>query len=107
MFVRGSVYRAERSQRIALEAACNLLRSKYTEAINEWNKLIKRINDKGGEEFLTDGIIASQPQLTLDEIKTIISLCHPDKHGNSERSNEITKRLLALKASAEKTEIVP
>jgi exonuclease VII small subunit len=32
-----------------------------------------------------------------DEIKTLISLCHPDKHNNSDRANLITQRLLELR----------
>ena len=31
------------------------------------------------------------------EIKSLISLCHPDKHGGREVANEITKKLLAIK----------
>lgn len=34
---------------------------------------------------------------TQEEIKTLISLCHPDRHGNSERSNTITSRLLGMR----------
>lgn len=34
---------------------------------------------------------------TKQEIKTLIALCHPDKHGNSKTSNDITKRLLELR----------
>lgn len=35
--------------------------------------------------------------LSQDEIKTLISLCHPDKHNNSDRANAITQRLLELR----------
>ncbi len=30
-------------------------------------------------------------------LKTLIMLCHPDKHGNSEKASEATKILLALR----------
>jgi hypothetical protein len=30
-------------------------------------------------------------------LKTLIMLCHPDKHGNSEKALEATKTLLALR----------
>lgn len=31
-----------------------------------------------------------------ENVKKIIQLCHPDKHGNSEVSNDITKKLIAI-----------
>lgn len=36
---------------------------------------------------------------TIDEekIKALIRLCHPDRHGNNELSNEVTKWLLSLR----------
>lgn len=34
---------------------------------------------------------------TQDEINTLISLCHPDKHRNSDRATVMTQRLLELR----------
>ena len=36
-------------------------------------------------------------QFTNDEIKTLIRLCHPDRHANSLASTAMTKRLLELR----------
>jgi len=39
----------------------------------------------------------NSPALTPDLIKTLITLCHPDKHANSTTSTEVTKKLIALR----------
>ena len=36
-------------------------------------------------------------QFTNDEIKTLTSLCHPDKHGGKESAVRITQKLLKLR----------
>lgn len=58
----------------------------------EWNKLVKKINKKGGEDFLEQKQVLSK-----EEIKTLISLCHPDKHNGKKSAVEITQRLLELR----------
>lgn len=35
--------------------------------------------------------------LSEDQIKALLRLCHPDKHSNSKLANEVTKWLLALR----------
>jgi len=35
--------------------------------------------------------------LTKDQIRDLVILCHPDKHGSSKKANEITQWLLGLK----------
>lgn len=40
---------------------------------------------------------ADAPTLKPDQIKRLIMLCHPDKHGNSKVSNEITQWMLGLR----------
>jgi len=35
--------------------------------------------------------------LTQERIRTLIRLCHPDKHGGSEAANEITTWLLTMR----------
>ncbi len=32
-------------------------------------------------------------------LRRVISLCHPDKHGNSERATEVTQELLTLRGA--------
>jgi regulator of replication initiation timing len=34
---------------------------------------------------------------TADEVKTLIVLCHPDKHGGSKVANEITAKLIKMR----------
>lgn len=64
-----------------------------------WNDLVERINAKGGQEFLDRAVIPSETssQFTQAEIMVLIRLCHPDRHNNSNASNDITKKLLALR----------
>lgn len=38
-----------------------------------------------------------QPQFSQEDIKSMVRLCHPDKHANSETANRITKVLLAAR----------
>lgn len=78
------------------------LELKYNQRLQSWNRLVERINNKGGEEFLVHGEIPrksqpNKPQKQLDDamIQRLLRLCHPDKHNNSETSNEVTKWLLS------------
>ena len=34
---------------------------------------------------------------TKDQIKTLITLCHPDKHGDSKKATEMTQWLISLR----------
>lgn len=36
-------------------------------------------------------------QFTEDEIKTLITLCHPDKHGGKDSAHRMTQKLLQLR----------
>ena len=79
-----------------LEIAKLVAEQKYHELLNEWNDLVRRVN-RG------DLVPKSQAQrgtFTPDEIDTLVRLCHPDKHGGSKASNEITARLLALRKAS-------
>lgn len=86
MFVRESRYRKLQLDYITIEANHAILLAK-------WNNLVERINRKGGEKFLN----SESQQFTPDEIKTLIKLCHPDKHGGSEDAKEITVKLLKMR----------
>jgi len=41
-------------------------------------------------------------ELKGDLLRQVISLCHPDKHGNSEKSTKITQELNRLRGAAQK-----
>lgn len=78
----------------ALQSDHTLLLVKFTHLQGEWNKLVDKINAKGGQAFL-DG--QRHAQLSREEIKKLISLCHPDKHGGRELAKQMTQRLLELR----------
>ena len=75
-----------------------LWKTRYEELIKEYNELVRRVNEKGGEQFLEHGSIHPQGiQISKDDLKVLIQLCHPDKHGGKESAVEITKKLLLLR----------
>lgn len=39
------------------------------------------------------------PVFTRERVLSLVKLCHPDKHNNSEQSTEVTKWLLDIKAN--------
>ena len=75
------------------------VRGEFTQILDMYNKLVRRINAKGGESFLN-----SNPQkpkavnpFSQDEIDTLIRLCHPDKHNNKDSAKVITQKLLTMR----------
>ena len=60
----------------------------------EWNSLVNKINARGGDAFLYG---TQSNQFSQDEIKTLINLCHPDKHQQKKSAVEITQKLLSMK----------
>ena len=83
MFVRASKYL--RLQRIAEDLA------------NKWSDLVDQINAKGGQNFLDNAVLNPQPQFSQEDIRRLISLCHPDKHDGKQIAVEMTQKLLQLK----------
>ncbi len=72
----------------------------------EWNKLVNRINALGGDEFLRHAKLPHQlpkpwrqqeQQFSRDEIKVLISLCHPDKHKGKSSAVDMTQKLLKIR----------
>lgn len=90
MFVSKKRYEQLEGELRAAINHCNKL-------IDQWNALVKRINEKGGEQFLTEGVISPPAQFSQDDLRRLIQLCHPDKHANSTLSVEMTQKLLSLK----------
>lgn len=85
MFVRSSTYESLKQQHDSAVRAYNRL-------LRQWNDIVELINKKGGQDFLNDGIVFSQ-----QDIKDLLTLCHPDKHQNSETSVRVTKFLLGMR----------
>lgn len=79
---------------------------KYNSLLTEHNFLVRRINKLGGEEFLRRARIhpttPARSDLSLAEIKSMIMLCHPDKHDGKESAKQITQILLKLRSELEK-----
>lgn len=92
LFVSGWKYESLRNDLLAEKVHHAKLQYRFEQKVLEWNTLVNRINAKGGEAFLN-----SEQQFTQDELKTLIQLCHPDKHDGKESAVRITQRLLELK----------
>lgn len=86
----------EEMENFNLRIALKTVEFKYYSLLKEWNKLINRINALGGESFL-EGKSKQSSQFTQDEIRTLIRLCHPDKHAGSAAANEMTQKLLKMR----------
>lgn len=69
----------------------------YDRLLEKWNHVASQINAKGGQEFLDFGEIRSGCQLTEDEIKSLLNLCHPDKHDGKTAAVRMTQRLLEMR----------
>ena len=93
MFVsKSKFFRAQAEAELAkLEA--KILSHKLAELRREWNALVKRINAKGGESFLE----GASKQFSREEIDRLVRLCHPDKHGQSKASVEMTQKLMTMR----------
>lgn len=101
MIVRQSSYDALERQHYALVRAHNSLIDRYNNLIDEWNELVRKINERGGQAFL-DGTAPNQQnnQFSEAELRTLLSLCHPDKHGGKESATRITQKLIAMREAA-------
>lgn len=67
---------------------------KYQALLAQWNDLVSKINAKGGQQFLN----GEQKQLSKEDIKRLLMLCHPDKHGGKKIAEEMTQKLLRLRS---------
>ena len=74
-------------------------RHDYNKLLKEYNELVELINKKGGEAFLNHGILPNnkKPQFSQDEIRTLLQLCHPDKHDGKQSAQDITAKLLSMR----------
>lgn len=98
MIVRQSSYDALERQHHALVRAHNSLIERYNNLIDEWNGLVRQINERGGQAFLNG---QQNTQFSEAELRTLISLCHPDKHGGKLSATHITQKLIAMREAAQ------
>lgn len=65
--------------------------------LERWNQVVRKINAKGGDAFLENGSLAAPNPFSQEDIRRLISLCHPDKHDGKQIAVEMTQKLLSLK----------
>lgn len=97
MFVRQSTYDKMFHRAIAAEAFAAALKERYIAKGQEWDALVHRINRLGGEAFLRSGERHVAAQFTPDELRSLIQLCHPDKHEGKPAATEMTAKLLKMR----------
>lgn len=73
----------DRHQR--LEWKHHSLVRQYNQMVKEHNELVDEFAFGGGNPF------------TPEELKVLIGLCHPDKHGGKESANKMTQKLLSMR----------
>lgn len=66
---------------------------KHQMLVHRYNQMVKEHNEMV-DEFAYGG--GGNP-FTPEELKVLIGLCHPDKHGGKESANKITQKLLSMR----------
>lgn len=81
------------------KAYTDKLEAKYLRLLDKWNKLVRQINDKGGQQFLDGASVvrSGNGQFTDAELRSILQLVHPDKHGGKASAVAITQKINKLR----------
>ena len=87
MFIRRSTY-----DKLNTDLYCEKI--KRSIAVEEYNALVKRINEHGGEVLFCNRV---NSQFNDVEINQLLRLCHPDRHANSKTATEMTQKLLSIR----------
>ena len=95
MFVSSSKYNRLEAEHMGLSLEHQQLVEKYNRLHDMWEELVTEINEKGGRNFL-DGKVGNN-QLSDEDIKKLIILCHPDKHNGKHIATEMTMLLNKLR----------
>ena len=66
---------------------------KHAGLVRQYNQMVKEHNEMV-DEFAYGG--GGNP-FTPEELKVLIGLCHPDKHGGKESANKMTQKLLSMR----------
>lgn len=98
MLVRQSTYDSMTGKAVAYKQAFDALQHK-------WNVLVRRINAKGGEDFLIHGTMPDKTirqqdqsgQFTPEEMRKILQAMHPDRNPGSELAVTITRKINAMR----------
>lgn len=97
MFVSKSKYDKLKANLDFLTIKYNQIDSQLFITRTKWNKLVKLINSKGGQEFLDDATIGGQEQFTDEELRSLLQLVHPDKHGGKASAVRLTQKINQLR----------
>lgn len=97
MLVKKSTYNAVIGRLSRSQAELSYTVQSYNRLNAKWNALVERINALGGEDFLTTGESKQSSAFTTDELRSLIQLCHPDKHDGKPMATEMTAKLLRMK----------
>lgn len=74
--------------------------SSYQELQAKWNDVVEQINKKGGMDFLNNGTLVgakTSKQFTDEELRSLLQLVHPDKHGGKQSAVTMTQKINALR----------
>lgn len=91
MFVTRSNYEKLNRELLQWKSAFITERTERNEITVEYNELMTRFNALKGLDN------KSSLQLEEADIKRLITLCHPDKHGGKQSAVEITQKLLSMR----------
>lgn len=99
MFVLKSKYdHMLMASKIAIEKALlerNAWQLAHSRLTDRWNDLVQHINARGGETFL-QGEPASA--FTDDDLRKLLMLIRPDKHGGKQQAIDMTAKINQLRS---------
>lgn len=97
MFILHSEYKKLQKELLETRKDLCTKQTNYIESMIEYKKLREKYIDLLSFcEKMSLQSTSSQSQFTSDEIKMMLTLCHPDKHGGNPKASAITAKLLEL-----------
>lgn len=97
MIVRESTYNEALRRIRSLNGEIQALTLAYVALQRKWNNHVELINKKGGQDFIDNAVLGGTGPLTKDDIKSLLQLCHPDKHDGKESAVQMTQKLLKIR----------
>ncbi len=96
MFVRQSKYDKAKRESDEYMTIAIMFKRKYDALLDEWNDLVGRVNAAGGVSGIKKRNEAQNP-FSQEDIKRLLMLCHPDRHGGKQMAVEMTQKLTAMR----------
>ena len=75
------------------------LKLQYSALLRNYNLLVDAIKEMTSKKSTETNL-----HFTQEELKKLITLCHPDKHGGSKIAEEMTAKLLEMRSRVKKRE---